>query len=709
VKSLSLQCLLLIICCAGISAQRQASYRPPRDPFVIKTAVSPDGGTLAIARSSTDITERLGRVELWDIKSGTLKLTINGFDGPVWGVNFSSDGQTILTASTELRDYKIQTSARPDEGEVFSELKFWDALNGEFKRRVKLPGEARRSLDAVWSSEGTVALIERYSAAGLDPPEDPLFGSLSAPLPRSVRRPPQGWSAREGINIKLLNAETGAARVKVKGGSYTYNVFQARFGRLERPAFSADGAVLAVIAADEVRLWNTRSGERLQTLKDLKGQPKAIAFSRDSRSIAIASVSVHEGARESEITVWDVATAKVIKKINGRNDAVATLEFIADSRALLIGSLQYEPERTVGTVKIWDLQTNRLASFNVNDSESVSFVKLLSDQNTLVLQSGNDIEIRDVKSWKVRYKFEGSRAEGDRAKGSRYLLSVKSVSSVAFSADGNSVVGEIPEEGIKIWDARTGGIKNHLRHENSGASMMALSGDGKSVVNVEGETLKVWNLSNATNNSVPVEGLSSASVLATSRNGEQVALASENEILLVASGATRRLKGHTAPVESIVFAVNAQVLVSVDELGGIRVWDSDSGQFKSTFSTGGRVTALAVDQSGQLVATASEDNVVSIWDLRTRGNVAKLKKHESRINALAFSPDAKLLASGGDDRSVVLWEVGSGRSKHVMKGHDLTVSSLVFSHDGKSIASGSGNASVVLWDATTGKLNRILR
>ena len=79
-----------------------------------------------------------------------------------------------------------------------------------------------------------------------------------------------------------------------------------------------------------------------------------------------------------------------------------------------------------------------------------------------------------------------------------------------------------------------------------------------------------------------------------------------------------------------------------------------------------------------------------------------LEGHSSDVNAVAFSLDGKLLASASGDRTVKLWDAGTGAALQTLEGHLGNVNAVAFSPDGKLLASASGDRTVKLWDASSG-------
>jgi WD40 repeat protein len=79
-----------------------------------------------------------------------------------------------------------------------------------------------------------------------------------------------------------------------------------------------------------------------------------------------------------------------------------------------------------------------------------------------------------------------------------------------------------------------------------------------------------------------------------------------------------------------------------------------------------------------------------------------LKGHSGSVRAMAFSRDGKLLASASRDKTVKLWDVGSGAELQTLRGHLDWVNAMAFSQDGKILASASSDGTVKLWDASSG-------
>jgi eukaryotic-like serine/threonine-protein kinase len=84
-------------------------------------------------------------------------------------------------------------------------------------------------------------------------------------------------------------------------------------------------------------------------------------------------------------------------------------------------------------------------------------------------------------------------------------------------------------------------------------------------------------------------------------------------------------------------------------------------------------------------------------DAHARGLAAVLRGHTAHINDVSFSPDGKLLATASDDRTVMLWDLSTGKGS-ALYGHADEAWDVVFSPSGKRLATCGKDNTVRVWD-----------
>ena len=58
---------------------------------------------------------------------------------------------------------------------------------------------------------------------------------------------------------------------------------------------------------------------------------------------------------------------------------------------------------------------------------------------------------------------------------------------------------------------------------------------------------------------------------------------------------------------------------------------------------------------------------VNIWDIKTGHLINTLRGHRNSVNAVLYSPDGKILATASDDRSVRLWDAETGEELAMLR------------------------------------------
>lgn len=129
---------------------------------------------------------------------------------------------------------------------------------------------------------------------------------------------------------------------------------------------------------------------------------------------------------------------------------------------------------------------------------------------------------------------------------------------------------------------------------------------------------------------------------------------------------------------------------------------------QSSFETVPVVSSVALDPTGQLMATAGDDHVVRILNVRTGQTLRRLVAHADWVQSVAFSPDGRILATAGKDRRILLWSTNADQPYRQLADDVRGISTLAFSPDGRFLAAAGFEPRIWLYEGTTGQLVRML-
>ena len=114
--------------------------------------------------------------------------------------------------------------------------------------------------------------------------------------------------------------------------------------------------------------------------------------------------------------------------------------------------------------------------------------------------------------------------------------------------------------------------------------------------------------------------------------------------------------------------------------------------------------SMALSADGGLVASASWDGRVGLWDAASGQRLAILQGHTGMVSTVALSADEHLVASGSVDGKARLWETGTGQPAGTLQGHTGVVYGVRLSGDGRLVASCGADGTVRMWDTGRGDL-----
>ncbi len=95
------------------------------------------------------------------------------------------------------------------------------------------------------------------------------------------------------------------------------------------------------------------------------------------------------------------------------------------------------------------------------------------------------------------------------------------------------------------------------------------------------------------------------------------------------------------------------------------------------------VRSVDFNPKGRIIASASADKTIRLWNVKTGKHEQTLTGHTAPIRCIRFSPSGEILASGSQDGTLYLWDVGTGEHLKTLTGHTGNVYSVDFSPNGQ--------------------------
>jgi WD40 repeat protein len=640
-----------------------------------------------------------GPTELWDLSSGRRFAVIPGAD--VNGVALSPDGKFVVTANSDntarvwevpenresggaLKSGGVNESGSAGKNDSDVDSKDDSEAQVLDKPRWVLSGHRGSVQSAAFSPDGRFILTasDDRTARVWD-----VKTGREVSVLRGHRRGVQSAAFSPNGSLMVTAGDDGVARVWDAGMGQGF-IELSQNDKVKSALFGArSGLVLTTDEGQTARLWDAGTGKSLPhtwTAHDA-------ALSPDGKMIVTAS---QESPR-----IYDAATGRVRLELSGQGGEALGVAYSPDGR--FVATAEFDK-----VVRVRDAETGRVLKELPAQTWAVTRLLFSPADGDLLLTTGG--QHAQISQWKtetppvVLQNFSGSPDSG------------------VFSPDGRLVAG-LSGSTAGVWDARTG-CRLKIRMPHKSPVLSAVFGpDGHSLLSVDPNAAKLWQLPATLRCEGPEETLKESIVLDHSHAGsfaKQMVLVSPDSKFIVLTGGrevqvlntdaptgTLRHRLQTGPARVPGAALNSdgKLIVTASEDGNARVWDSGTGKLLRTLegSRGVPLSAASFSLDDRLIVTVSDPrfNIVTVWDAATGQPLGENLHGRSA----SFSPDSKsvLTLSGGDVARIS--DVSDGRAFTNLQGLTGRVTYIAFSDDGKRVMAATSDRRVGVWQAASGR------
>jgi WD40 repeat protein len=161
-------------------------------------------------------------------------------------------------------------------------------------------------------------------------------------------------------------------------------------------------------------------------------------------------------------------------------------------------------------------------------------------------------------------------------------------------------------------------------------------------------------------------------------------------------------------ITAVDFSPDGQTVVTVEDKGVVRVWDSEQFKVAATYKVPSHsAAAIAFDnQSRPEFLLAGMDRTVKKVLPGNAETRAFEKGHREAIGALQSSPDGGTVVTAGRDKQVIVWDADSGKIVSILHAHQEQVSELALNPVRRMAASYDPKAGIKVWDLDTAAVFR---
>jgi WD40 repeat protein len=277
------------------------------------------------------------------------------------------------------------------------------------------------------------------------------------------------------------------------------------------------------------------------------------------------------------------------------------------------------------------------------------------------------------------------------------------VHGIEFSPDGKTLVTFSKDHTARLWDLGSGRGLRTLTTNLEDLSRGAVSPDGRAIAaGIADYSIVIWK-SDSPAPMVLRGHTGPVNCVVFSSDGETLASASNDSTAKLWDVKTGKgLKSFDDADGGKLMTValshdGTKLLTATHELRTMKDWDVESGEVVFTCKTGNNNYSVLFGPEEKRIITVSYNHPVQIWNGENGELIRELSGHRGYPHAARISPDGRLLAEARHEGTIRIWDLTTYEELASAQAHDHAFE-VSFSPDGKTLASGGRDGLVKLWD-----------